>query len=89
MKTTETDEARLDMGFRLVTARKPTSAEQGILLNRLQALRDQYIADPEEAVRLMHVGESARDEQLDAVEHAAFTGLCTLLLNLDEAITKS
>ena len=34
------------------------------------------------------VGESKRNEKLDAVEHAAYTGVCELVLNLDEAVTK-
>jgi hypothetical protein len=36
---------------------------------------------------LLRVGESKRDEKLDAVEHAAWTTVCLTVLNLDEALT--
>ena len=79
---------RLTMAFRLATSREPTPAEQGILLNRLQRLHVQYRDAPAEAAAILDVGESPRDESLDVVEHAAYTGLCTLILNLDETLTK-
>ncbi len=40
------------------------------------------------AQKLLSVGESKRDETLDSVEHAAYTALCSAILNLDEALTK-
>jgi hypothetical protein len=33
-------------------------------------------------------GEYPRPRDLDAAEHAAWTGLCQALLNLDETLTK-
>jgi hypothetical protein len=84
----ENDAARLDQVFRLLTARRPTSAETAILLARLQKLRGQFAADPEAARQLASVGEAARPETLDPVEHAAWTALCSLLLNLDETMSK-
>ena len=47
-----------------------------------------YHADGEAAVALLSVGESPRDESLDAAEVAAWTNVATVLLNLDELITK-
>ena len=58
------------------------------LLSRLDLLRKQFAADKDAAAKLLTVGESKRDEKLDATEHAAMTGLCQLILNLDEAISK-
>ena len=55
---------------------------------RLDALRQQFTTDKEAAQKLLTVGESKRNEKLDATEHAAWTGLCQLVLNLDEAISK-
>jgi hypothetical protein len=34
------------------------------------------------------VGESKRDEKIDAVEHAAWMSVCLAILNLDEAVTR-
>jgi hypothetical protein len=83
-----TPAARLDLAFRLVTARHPSAAERGVLLGRLDRLKARYAADPASAKKLLAVGESPRDEKLDAAEHAAYAALCTLLLNLDETVTK-
>ncbi len=83
-----TDVARLEHAFRLVTARKPNPSEQQVLASSLVRLRTQYAADKDAASKLLTVGESKRDAQLDASEHAAWTGLCSLLLNLDEVLTK-
>ena len=79
---------RLTLAFRLATARTPTPDELEILQSRLDWLRDRYTLAPDEAAALLSVGESARDESLDVVEHASYTGLCTLILNLDETLTK-
>jgi hypothetical protein len=81
-------DARLETAFRLVTARKPTAAERKILLNRLDALQQQFTANADAAQQLLAVGESRRNETLDRIDHAAWTGLCQLVLNLDEAISK-
>ncbi|MEQ1850113.1 MAG: PSD1 and planctomycete cytochrome C domain-containing protein [Chthoniobacteraceae bacterium] len=88
MLTAQTPEARIDTAFRLVLSRKPSAAEKQILLSRLDTLRRQYAADKDAVAKLLAVGEFKRDEKLDAVEHAAFTGICQLVLNLDEAISK-
>lgn len=80
--------SRIETAFRLVTSRKPTSAETEILQSRLNSLRSHFQNDRDAAAKLLQVGESKRNADLDAAEHAAFTSLCNLLLNLDEAISK-
>jgi hypothetical protein len=82
------DEARLEQAFRLVLARKPSAAEKKILLARLDALQQQFATDADAAQKLLTVGESKRNEKLASAEHAAWTGLCQLVLNLDEALSK-
>ena len=37
---------------------------------------------------LLSIGESKPDPALDGVQVAAFTGITSLILNLDEVITK-
>ncbi|MBI5773523.1 MAG: PSD1 domain-containing protein [Verrucomicrobia bacterium] len=88
MLGTPNSDARLEQVFRLVLARKPTAAEKKILLARLDALQQQFTADADAAQKLLTVGESKRNEKLAPAEHAAWTGLCSLVLNLDEAISK-
>jgi hypothetical protein len=88
IKSFEQDAKRVEAAFRLATSRKPSGVETRILLSRLKQLRSQYDSGPEEARQLLAVGDSPRDENIDAIEHAAYTGLCSLLLNLDEALTR-
>jgi hypothetical protein len=80
--------ARITEAFHLLLARDPTAQEQIILQAALQRLRTQYAADKPAAIKLISAGESKRDEKLDPIEHAAYTALCTTILNLDETVTK-
>lgn len=82
------DAARLDAAFRLALARTATPDERGLLLQRIEYLKTQFGEDREAAIKLLAVGESKRNETLDATEHAAWTALCQLILNLDEALSK-
>jgi hypothetical protein len=87
--TTEgNDDQHIAAAFRLVLARRPKAEELDILRGGLKRLRGQYSADAAAAKKLLAVGESKRNEKLDITDHAAFTGLCNLILNLDEALTK-
>jgi hypothetical protein len=83
-----TPEQRLAFAFRLATARPPTEAELKILVSGFAQHRDRYRNDKEAALKLVSVGESRRDEKLDVGELAAYTAVASLILNLDEAITK-
>jgi hypothetical protein len=42
----------------------------------------------EAARKLLSVGERPRDPSLDVAELAAYAGMASLILNLDEVITK-
>ncbi|MSU49668.1 MAG: DUF1549 domain-containing protein [Opitutus sp.] len=84
----DSDAARLDYVFRIVASRRPTVPERTVLVGRLEKLRGQFAADPAAAMQLASVGEAARPATLDPVEHAAWTALCSLLFNLDEALSK-
>jgi len=44
--------------------------------------------DPASAKALLAVGEAKNDAALNPAELAAFTGLASTMLNLDEVITK-
>ena len=81
-------EDRIDLALRLVLARKPSAEERSILVNAVERLKKEFTADVESAKKLVKTGESPRDEKIDVVEHATWTVLCNLVLNLDEALTK-
>lgn len=82
------DAGRLEHAFRIATSRQPAAREKGVLLARLDTLRRQFSADRAAALQLASAGEAPRPEALDPVEHAAWTALCSLILNLDEALSK-
>jgi hypothetical protein len=83
-----TPQARIEMAFRLCTARRPSPRELKLLESSWQRLDEMYRRDRPAAERLLATGESPRDKQLDVSEHAAYTALCSLLLNLDETLSK-
>ena len=84
----KTSEVRLSWAFRLVTSRWPAQREKEIMLNNLQAQLKYFQANPKEVTKLLAVGERRNDAQLNVTEIAAYTTIASLLLNLDEVITK-
>ena len=83
------DAARLDYAFpRLATGRPPTVKEVGVLEGFLADARNRYRNDPADARKTIAVGESPRDARLPVPEHAAWTLVCNLILNLDETLTQ-
>jgi hypothetical protein len=83
-----TQEGRLTLAFRLATARAPRPAELKVLRAGLDEHRAHYRADRRAALKLVSAGESHRDGRLDIAELAAYTAVASLILNLDETITK-
>jgi hypothetical protein len=83
-----TPEERITLAFRLATARKPSTAELKILLGGLRQYLDEYRANRKAALELVSAGEWPRNPKLDGGELAAFTAVASLILNLDETITK-
>jgi len=83
-----TDQTRLTMAFELATSRRPNEDEFYILEQRLQKLRSEYSGSIDEAEKIISIGEHPADPNLSITDHAAFTALCSLLLNLDETITR-
>src|SRR5262249_6055681 len=84
----KTPESRLVFGFRSATARVPSAREQGVLLEVRQQALARFRADRDAARKLLAVGESPRDATLDEVELAAWTAVASVILNLDETITR-
>ena len=82
------DAARFDRACSLAIARAPTEKEKQTLAATLGKLRAKFKAVPDDAAKLLAVGDSKRDEKLPAVEHAAWASLCLMILNLDEVLNK-
>ena len=84
-----TDETRIEMGFRLCLARKPSAHEVSVLKSFINKQRTLYTDIDTKTLTLVAqrtngpvVPESDRSEQ------AAWTMLARVLLNLDETITR-
>jgi Protein of unknown function (DUF1553) len=84
----QTVEERITTAFRLATARRPGDLERKVLSQSYERLLKQFQADRATAVKLLSVGEKPRNPKLDVAELAAYTGLASLILNLDEVISK-
>ncbi len=84
------DAQRLANMFRRLTAHDPDPVERTELKRVLQQFRQQYATDPAAAKQLLRVGESPVSFAIttDDQELAAWTMVASLLLNLDETITK-
>jgi hypothetical protein len=81
-------DVRLRYGFRLVTGRTPSAAEEQVLHDSFEYHLD-YFSDKKNDVKaFLSQGEAKPDTSLDERELAAYTSIGSLLLNLDEAVTK-
>jgi len=83
------DAARIVWAFREATARRPSDQETAVLARSLERERARYAADAAAAAALLAQGESPRDASLPTGEHAAWTQVAALLLNLSETVTKN
>ena len=88
MKATADPAGRLTHAFRRVLGRKPTDYDLEALVRMHSRQLALYAADADAAKQLLSVGESKRDEALDAAEQAALTSVCLAIFNLDEALTR-
>jgi len=67
---------------------EPNSAEIGALKGRYQKHLQRYQADKTRPPSLSRSGCPPRPMNLNVAEHAAWTSVCNILLNLDETITR-
>jgi hypothetical protein len=81
-------EKRVDFLYENLVARVPSDDERKVVLDVLQDALKQYQGDVDAANKLLTLGESKREESLDAIEHAAWTIVASMLMNLDETLTR-
>ncbi|MBI1318008.1 MAG: DUF1553 domain-containing protein [Candidatus Hydrogenedens sp.] len=82
-------EARIAFLFETLTAREPAPEELQILSGLLDKQQERYAADTGAAAGLIGVGDSAPAEGIAPEELAAWTTIASVILNLDETISKS
>ena len=82
------DTERLNFAFRSAVARRPAAAEHAVVHDLLAAARKRFTVQPDAANKLLTVGSSKVDATIEAGELAAWTSVASILLNLDETISK-
>ena len=83
-----TPQSRGAHAWEVVTARKPSPFEQETLSKVYQKAFRKYLTTPDLARKLLAVGESSPDPALPSAEHAAMTIVTSMILNLDETLTR-
>ncbi len=81
-------ENRLTFAFRTVLSRPPRPQELSVLKNIYTQQLEKFRQNETAALKLLKVGESPRNEQLDVAELATWATISSVLLNLDETVTK-
>jgi hypothetical protein len=84
----EGGEDPLTYGFRLALTRAPLPAETEVLKQTLQTFQKRYKADPQAALYFVSQGDSARNPKFTPEELASYAAVASLILNLDEMVTK-
>jgi hypothetical protein len=79
---------QIAFGFQLACGREPTVSERQVLVRSHREFLKQFRQQPGQARKLLEIGESLRDATVPINTHAAMTMTASLLLNLDETITK-
>ncbi len=83
-----TGRSRIDFAWWRTLGRAPRPAEESVVLKMLARFEQRYASDPAAAERYLKQGESPSDKTLDVTELASYTAVASVLLNLDETITK-
>ncbi|MDB5313893.1 MAG: hypothetical protein JWO38_8095 [Gemmataceae bacterium] len=82
------DAARVGWAFERATGRRPRPEEAKVLLAVLAKHRADYAAHPDDAKKLLAVGDTPPPKDPPAAELAAWTNVCRVVLNLHETITR-
>ena len=86
IKSTDSDERRLDLLYGLVSSRKASAKEKAACLNLVKNMRERYKDSEQDATELVSAGDAPRDQKIGVVELAAWTQLTTIVLASDAAI---
>ena len=87
-KDSDDDAKRLSSACEQILGRNPVAIESSILMASRAEYRRQFQQDPEAASMLVATGETQLSSEIDHPELAAWTTICSTLLNLDEFLTR-
>ncbi len=83
-----TPEQRLAWGFKRAVCREPTAGELSVLVDGYRKQLERYRDDPAAAADLVAVGAKPVDMKIDHTDLAAYATTASVILNLDEVVTK-
>jgi mono/diheme cytochrome c family protein len=83
----QTDDA-LARAFELLTSRRPDDEEMAILRRMHAQQSDWYRAHPDDAAKLVSIGDTRPSPALQAIDVAAATGVINALMNYDGCVVK-
>ena len=81
------DASKLSWAMQEAISRVPNEKELKVLKRALDRERQIFVTHPEKATAVLKVGESQRDENIAAGEHAAWMQVASMILNLSETVT--
>jgi hypothetical protein len=80
---------RIAFGYKVVTMRKPTEAENSVLLDSFRYGLDMFQTDAASAQKFVsNTGEAPLEQSLDVSQLAAYTNVASLILNLNRTVMK-
>ncbi len=82
------DGTRVEWAFLRATGRTPKLEETHVLMGLLQKHRKQFAEKPEEAKKLLSIGDVVAPKDVKPEELAAWVSVCRAILNLHETITR-
>ena len=83
----EATAGKIELAFRLCTARKPRAGEAALLAAELKGQEEHFRRNPA-AAKALFKGSLAKPADPDAIDAAAWTMVANVLINLDETLTK-
>ncbi len=79
---------RFDRIFDLILSRKPKTHERVVLHKILGQQQMEFAKDPVAAKKIIAIGASSKETQIDPIALASWTTVCLAVYNLDEALTR-
>lgn len=85
----QSDREKLQFVFEIALARSPTQTEAKIILADLVQHRTEFGKNPDAAKMLIAIGEVGAKTTFSATELASWTMITSLVMNMDEFVTRN
>ncbi|NQZ59736.1 MAG: DUF1553 domain-containing protein, partial [Lentisphaeraceae bacterium] len=80
--------SKINFAFANALARKPAAYTGQLIIKLYEKTLSDFAKNPKKSKQLLNVGDKQRDKSLNLAEHAAWTVIAQLILNLDETLNK-